>query len=37
MEEAFLNGKVDEVAKIVDSLKSLKKENHDKFIDKKDE
>jgi Cytochrome b562 len=36
VEEAFLNGKVDEVAKIVDSLKEQKKEGHKKFI-KEDE
>jgi hypothetical protein len=32
VEEAFLNGKIDEVAKIVDSLKEMKKAGHDKFM-----
>ena len=32
VEEAFLNGKIDEVAKIVDSLKEQKKAGHDKFV-----
>jgi len=32
VEEAFIDGKIDEVAKIVDSLKSQKKEGHEKFI-----
>ena len=36
VEEAFLNGKVEDVAKIVDSLKEQKKEGHQKFI-KEDE
>lgn len=36
VEEAFLNGKIDEVKKLVDSLKAEKKEGHDKFIDEKD-
>ena len=37
VEEAFLGGKIEDVAKLVESLKTEKKENHDKFIDKKDE
>ena len=37
VEGAFLAGKIDEVAKLVESLKGEKKEGHDKFIDKKDE
>ncbi len=32
VEEAFIDGKMDEVAKIVDSLKSQKKDGHEKFI-----
>ena len=32
VEGAFLAGKVDEVAKIVESLKGLKKDGHKKFI-----
>ena len=32
VEEAFLAGKVDEVANIVDSLKDQKKEGHEKFV-----
>lgn len=32
VEEAFQAGKVDDVAKIVDSLKEQKKEGHDKFV-----
>lgn len=36
VEEAFLNGKIEDVAKIVDSLKELKKEGHQKFM-KEDE
>ena len=34
VEEAFLAGKTDEVAKIVDHLKEQKKEGHDKFVPK---
>jgi soluble cytochrome b562 len=33
VEEAFLNGKLDEVAKIVESLKEQKKAGHDKFVE----
>jgi soluble cytochrome b562 len=36
VEEAFLDGKIEEVAKIVDSLKEQKKSGHDKFM-KEDE
>lgn len=32
VEEAFINGKMEDVAKIVESLKGQKKEGHDKFI-----
>ena len=32
VEEAFLGGKIEDVAKIVDSLKELKKEGHQKFM-----
>jgi soluble cytochrome b562 len=32
VEEAFLSGKIDEVAKIVDDLKAQKKAGHEKFI-----
>ena len=32
VEEAFQAGKVDDVAKIVDSLKEQKKEGHEKFV-----
>ena len=32
VEEAFLNGKIDEVAKLVDSHKDQKKQGHQKFI-----
>ena len=37
VEEAFLNGKIDEVAKIVVSLKEMKKAGHDKFIEEEEE
>ncbi len=37
VEEAFLNGKIDEVAKIVDSLKEMKKVGHEKFMDEEEE
>ncbi len=37
VEEAFLNGKMDEVAKIVSSLKEMKKAGHDKFIEEDEE
>lgn len=33
VEEAFLNGKIDEVANIVDSLKKQKKTGHDQFVE----
>jgi len=33
LEEAFLNGKTEEVAKIVKALKVLKKTGHDKFME----
>lgn len=36
VEEAFLNGKIDEVAKIVGSIKEMKKTGHDKFIEEKE-
>lgn len=32
VEEAFLSGKIEDVAKIVDSLKEQKKEGHQKFM-----
>lgn len=32
VEEAFLNGKVEDVEKIVDTLKDQKKEGHEKFV-----
>lgn len=32
-EEAFVNGKPEEVAKIVDALKTVKKEGHNKFME----
>jgi len=32
VEEAFINGKIDDVAKIVASLKDLKKQGHEKFV-----
>lgn len=32
VEEAFLNGKIDEVVKLVDSLKELKKAGHKEFV-----
>lgn len=32
VEEAFVNGKLDEVVKIVDSLKEMKKQGHEKFM-----
>lgn len=34
VEEAFLSGNVAEVAKIVESIKEMKKTGHDKFIEK---
>ncbi len=33
VEEAFLNGKIDEVAKIVEELRDQKKTGHDKFME----
>ncbi len=33
VELAFLDGNIEEVAKIVDTLKDLKKEGHDKFME----
>ncbi len=33
VEEAFLNGKGDEVPKLIDSLKEMKKTGHDKFVE----
>jgi soluble cytochrome b562 len=33
VEEAFLNGKIEDVAKIVESLKEQKKAGHDKFME----
>lgn len=36
VEEAFLDGKIEKVTKIVDSIKELKKSGHDKFM-KEDE
>lgn len=33
VEEAFLNGKIDEVAKIVTAIKDMKKAGHDKFVE----
>ncbi len=37
VEEAFLNGKMDEVAKIVTAIKEMKKAGHDKFIEEEEE
>lgn len=36
VEEAFLDGKIEEVAKIVESLKEQKKAGHDKFMEEDD-
>jgi hypothetical protein len=33
IEEAFLNNKLDDVTKLLDSVKQLKKEGHEKFIE----
>jgi hypothetical protein len=33
VEDAFLNGKMDEVAKIVDSIKEMKKSGHEQFME----
>lgn len=35
-EEAFLAGKMEDVAKVVESLKDLKKAGHDKFIEEEE-
>lgn len=32
VEEAFINGKIDDVAKIINSLKDMKKAGHEKFV-----
>ncbi len=37
VEEAFLNGKMDEVVKIVTAIKEMKKAGHDKFIEEEEE
>lgn len=37
VEEAFLNGKIDDVTKIVETLKEAKKTGHDKFMEDEDE
>ncbi len=37
VEEAFLNGKIDEVVKLVDSLKEMKKAGHKEFVKDEDE
>ena len=37
VEEAFLNGKMDEVAKIVTAIKEMKKAGHEKFIEEEEE
>jgi soluble cytochrome b562 len=37
VEQAFLNGKIEDVAKIVESLKEQKKTGHDKFMDEDEE
>ncbi len=36
VEEAFLSGKIEEVAKIVESLKEQKKTGHDKFMEEEE-
>jgi soluble cytochrome b562 len=36
VEEAFLNGKLEDVAKAVDSLKEQKKAGHDKFMEEEE-
>ncbi len=36
VEAAFLDGKVDEVAKIVSSIKEMKKAGHDRFIEEEE-
>ena len=33
VEEAFLAGKIDEVAKLVESIKEMKKEGHNRFME----
>ena len=37
IEEAFLNGKTDEVPKLIDSLKEQKKTGHDKFVEEEED
>ncbi len=37
VEVAFLNGKIDEVVKMVDSLKEMKKSGHKKFMKEEDQ
>lgn len=37
VEEAFLNGKIDDIAKLVESLKEQKKAGHEKFMDEEEE
>lgn len=37
VEEAFLDGKIEEVAKIVTTVKDMKKAGHDKFITEEEE
>ncbi len=37
IEEAFLNGKGDEVPKLIDSLKEMKKTGHDKFVEEEED
>ncbi len=37
VEEAFNNGKIEDVAKIVASLKDMKKEGHEKFVKDEDQ
>ena len=37
VEEAFLNNKIDEVPKLIDTLKEMKKTGHDKFIEDDEE
>ena len=37
VEEAFLNGKMEDVTKLVDTIKEQKKEGHDQFIEEEEE
>jgi soluble cytochrome b562 len=37
VEEAFLAGNIDEVAKLVEALKQMKKEGHNKFMEDEEE